>query len=175
MENDLYYELSIPRPNITNEFSISIWIKQNNIGKTTLFDLTNDIHLSGKAKNIKLFTKCIDEQTTFSGQLYNEEFYQSFTADLSGEILPIHNFHNIIATYSRKSESFNVYINNKKVFEFTDIKVMPNVNDLIKFEDIASETAITIHSYMIFNKTILQEDEIETIYNNGVPPSYYTH
>ena len=52
---------------------------------------------------------------------------------------------------------------------------MPDVNDLILFEDIASETAITIHSYMIFNTTVLEETDIDTIYNKGVPPSYYTH
>ena len=34
-----------------------------------------------------------------------------FTTDVSGEILPIHKFHNIVATYSRKSAVFNVYVN----------------------------------------------------------------
>ena len=78
-------------------------------------------------------------------------------------------------TYSKRNNSVMFYVNNKKLYECNNEAVMPNVYDLIVLEDIASENAITIHSYMIFNKSILDVDEIETIYNDGIPPSYYTH
>ena len=78
-------------------------------------------------------------------------------------------------TYSKSSGVVKFYANNKKVIECDDSNVLPDINELTVLEEIATENAITLHSYMIFNNSVLNEDDIETIYNNGIPPAYYTH
>ena len=175
-ENNLYYDLTIPRPDITNEFSISLWVMLHNTGSTTLFNLTNDNHTTGNAKNIKLFTKYINQNHSFKAQLYNGDSHVTYEFDASGaETTGLNTFHNVIMTYSKSSGVVKFYANNKKVIECDDSNVLPDINELTVLEEIATENAITLHSYMIFNNSVLTEDDIQTIYNNGIPPAYYTH
>ena len=164
------------KSNITNEFSISLWVMLHNTGSTTLFNLTNDNHATGKAKNIKLLTKYINKKHSFKAQLYNGDSSVTYEFDASGaETNGLNTFHNVIMTYSKSSGRVKFYANNKKVIECDNYDVLPDINELTVLEEIATENAITLHSYMIFNNSVLTENDIETIFNNGNPPAYYTH
>ena len=61
----------------------------------------------------------------------------------------------------------------KKVFEHNLSSVLEPKD--MTLQSISTDTPFTVHSLLHFNKTILDSNEIQTIYNNGLPPSYYTN
>ena len=75
--------------------------------------------------------------------------------------------------FNTEQECNQFYIDNKKVFE-NNLSSILEPKDMI-LQSISTDTPFTIHSLLHFNKTILDSNEIQTIYNNGHPPTYYTN